>query len=273
MTETTPGVAAAAAEIRADAAQWHAAAIEAFLHRARQDPDSRGVVLVGSVARGEDRPDSDVDLYLVVADDVFERAAAAGRISFVDRTGIDDPHGYVDVKLVSPAYLSDAVEAGDDPLRASFVGARIASSVGALLHPGDAYFAALETAFVAQIALHGGYFLPQALELDKPLLAAHAAVHAAYAAGRLVLAHDRVFFRGAKYLDVQFAACPSAPPGLVDLLAELLSRPAEGPMRAIEAALSPLVPDGFGIRDEVLSRFISDNELSWRTRIPPAEFR
>jgi hypothetical protein len=262
-------------------AQWHEPAIHAFLDSARRNPDARGVVLVGSVARGEDRPDSDVDLYLVVTDDAFDRAAAAGRISFVDRTGIEDPHGYVDVKLVSPAYLRDAVVAGDDPLRASFVGARVlwdagvglADSVGAIIDPDPAYFAALETAFVAQIALHGGYFLPQAVKLGKPLLASHAAVHAAYAAGRLVLAHDRVFFRGAKYLDLQLAECPSAPPRLADLLADLVQQPAEGAMREVETSLSPLVPGGFEITDEVLSRFITDNELSWRTRTPPAEFR
>jgi Nucleotidyltransferase domain len=264
-----------------DVADWHAGAMEAFVNRWRRDPDARGVVLVGSVARGDDRPDSDVDLYLVVTDAAFDRAAAAGRIAFVDRSGIDDPHGYVDVKLVSPAYLQSAVEAGDDPLRASFVGARVlwaagdglAEAIGALLEPGDAYFASLESAFLAQVALHGGYFLPQALTLDSPLLAHHAAVHAAFAAGRLVLAHDRVFFRGAKYLDAQLAASPSAPPGLTEGLAELVAHPSTDSMREVEAALSPLVPMGFGISDEVLSRFISDNELSWRTGVPPAEFR
>jgi Nucleotidyltransferase domain len=262
-------------------AEWHAPAIDRFMDWMRKDPDARGVVLVGSVARGEARRDSDVDLYLVVTDDAFDRAAAAGRIAFVDRTGIEDPHGYVDVKLVSPAYLRDAVEAGDDPLRASFAGSQVLWDAGeqleelisSLLHPGAEYFAALETSFAAQVALHGGYFLPQALTLGNALLAHHAAVHAAYAAGRLVLAHDRVFFRGAKYLDAQLAVCPSAPSGIVDLLADLAARPAEATMRSVEAALAPLVPDGFPISDEVLSRFITDNELSWRTGVPPTEFR
>jgi predicted nucleotidyltransferase len=262
-------------------AGWHAAALDGFVERARRDPDVRGVVLVGSVARGEDRPDSDVDLYLVVSDAAFDRAASAGRIAFVDRTGIDDPHGYVDVKLVSPSYLRDAVVAGDDPLRASFVGARVLwdadGSIGpdieALLAPGPAYFAGLATAFTAQIALHGGYFLSQALDLGKPLLAHHAAVHAAYAAGRLVLAHDQVFFRGAKYLDQQLASCASAPDGMEWMLADLVQHPSQARMREIEASLAPLVPGGFTISDEVLSRFITENELSWRTRISPPEFR
>jgi hypothetical protein len=262
-------------------ADWHEPAIDRFVARMRTDPDTLGVVLVGSVARSEDRPDSDVDLYLVVGDAAFDRAAAAGRIAYVDRTGIDDPHGYLDVKLVSPSYLREAAGAGDDPLRASFVGARVLwdsghdlpAVVAAILGPDATYFAGLEMAFAAQVALHGGYFLPQALELRKPLLAHHAAVHAAYAAGRLVLAHDRVFFRGAKYLDSQLAASPSTPSGLALLLTDLVTEPGAARMREVEAALSPLVPGGFSISDEVLSRFITDNELSWRTRTSPPEFR
>jgi hypothetical protein len=262
-------------------AEWHAAAIEAFLERAGNEADARGVVLVGSVARGEDRPDSDVDLYLVVDDAAFDRAASAGRIAFVDRTGMEDPHCYLDVKLVSPSYLREAAGAGDDPLRASFVGARVLWDAGddlpalvsAILAPDATYFADLETAFAAQVSLHGGYFLPQALELGKPLLAHHAAVHAAYAAGRLVLAHDGTFFRGAKYLDAQLAASPSTPSGLARLLTDLVIDPRAARMREVEAALSPLVPRGFSISDEVLSRFITDNELGWRTRMSPPEFR
>jgi hypothetical protein len=262
-------------------ADWHAAAIDAFVDRARSDPDARGVVLVGSVARGEDRPDSDVDLYLVVSDTAFDRAATAGRISYVDRTGIADPHGYVDVKLVSPSYLRDAVGDGDDPLRASLVGFRVLWDAGerldaliaAVLDPGPAYFVTLQGAFAAQVALHGGYFLPQALSLGKPLLAHHAAVHAAYAAGRLMLASERVFFRGAKYLDAQLTACASAPTGLVPMLEDLVRHPSGARMSEIEAALAPLAPGGFAITDEVLSRFIADNELGWRTRTPPPEFR
>ena len=33
--------------------------------------------------------------------------------------------GYVDIKLCRPSYLAAAVERGDDPTRASFVGARV----------------------------------------------------------------------------------------------------------------------------------------------------
>lgn len=262
-------------------AAWHAAAIDGFVDRARTDPDARGVVLVGSAARGTAKATSDVDVYLVVDDAAFDRAAGNGRIAYVDRTGIDDRHGYVDVKLTSPAYLREAAAAGDDPLRASFVGFRVLWDAGetigilvdTLLDPAPGYFETLETAFAAQVALHGGYFLRQALQNQNRLLTQHAALHAAYAAGRLVLAHDRVFFRGAKYLEEQLTSSPSTPAGLGELLNELADRPSDEGMRRVECALLPLVPHGFAITDEVLSRFITDNELGWRTGISPPEFR
>jgi predicted nucleotidyltransferase len=261
--------------------RWHAKAIAGFVRRAQSDPRATGVILVGSAARGETRADSDVDLYLVVHDGAFSDALSAGRISYVDHTDVDDPHGYVDVKLLSPSYLREGIESGDDPLRASFVGARVlwdadgtlSGAVSTLLDPGSAYFAERRSAFAAQLSLHGGYFLRQALEHAKPLLAHHAAVHAAYAAGRIVLANDAVFFRGAKYLDVQLTAAPSTPERLVGMLTDLVTAPSEAGIRAIADALAPLVPDALAIPDEVLSRFIVDNELSWRTGTAPPEYR
>ena len=48
-----------------------------------------GVVVVGSVARGDERPDSDVDVYLVLTDDAYAAAARAGRIAYVSHDRCD----------------------------------------------------------------------------------------------------------------------------------------------------------------------------------------
>ncbi len=84
-----------------------------------------GVVVVGSVARGDERPDSDVDVYLVVTDEAYADAARSGQVAFVSTVGVAYEGGYVDVKLASPSYLRAAVDHGDDPTRASFDGGRV----------------------------------------------------------------------------------------------------------------------------------------------------
>ena len=98
----------------------HEQTIAGFTDHHAALPDTMGVVVVGSVARGEERPDSDVDVYLVVTDDAYAAAGRAGAIAYVSHTGVTYDGGYVDVKLASPGYLQAAVDHGDDPTRASF---------------------------------------------------------------------------------------------------------------------------------------------------------
>ena len=87
----------------------HERAIERFTDRLATADTTLGVVVVGSVARGEERPDSDVDVYLVVTEDEFHRARAAKRLSYVTSEDVDYEGGYVDVKVASIDYLRRAV--------------------------------------------------------------------------------------------------------------------------------------------------------------------
>lgn len=46
--------------------QHHEDTLDAYVRRVKADPNAIAVILVGSVAHGTERPDSDVDVYLVV---------------------------------------------------------------------------------------------------------------------------------------------------------------------------------------------------------------
>lgn len=236
---------------------------------------SLGVVVVGSVARGTARPDSDVDVYEVVDDARFARALAESAAALVDVEAADWPGGYVDVKLVSPALLERAREEADDPTRASFAGARIAHDgvgglaalVGAIAAPPAEYFVRSIPPLLAQFALHSGYFLPRGRYHGDRLLTAHAALHAALAAGRVALARTEVLFRGPKYLDEQLRVAGRA--AVADAALALLDEPSA----AAAAGLARTIDADPGIDDATLSRFIIDNEWAWFTRTPPPEHR
>ena len=100
-------------------------ALSAYVESVQGDERNLAVVVVGSVARGNERPDSDVDVYLVVDDASFAEAMPANRLAWIERRDADYPGAYIDIKLASPRYLAAAIERGDDPTRASFVGARL----------------------------------------------------------------------------------------------------------------------------------------------------
>jgi hypothetical protein len=255
----------------------HEQTIAAFSDHQAALPDTVGLVVVGSVARGDERPDSDVDVYLVLTDDAYAAAGRAGAIAYVSHVGVTYEGGYVDVKLASPGYLRAAADHGDDPTRASFHRGQVRFDRSGEL-PGqlarmsdlpDAAWTQRVFSYRAQLALYGGYFLGQAEDRGDRFLLQHSAVHAGLAAGRCALAQHHRFFRGQKYLTHDVGNLTGLPAGFLAAWTALVEAPtAVAAQRIIE-----IVDEWFGdplTVDESLSAFILANELAWlRHEIPP----
>ena len=257
----------------------HEQAVAGFTKSQAASPDTLGVVVVGSVARGDERPDSDVDVYLVVTDRAYDAAEAARRVAFVNRAGVEYEGGYIDVKLASPRYLRAAVDHGDDPTRASFDGGRVTlDRLGDLEQlvrqmvdlPAAAWTQRVRT-YRAQLALYGRYFLVQAADRGDVFLLQHSAVHSTLAAGRCALAHHRQLFRGQKYLATDLHRLAELPQGFLTAWSAVLHTPT--PQAARE--LTAVVDDWLGeplTGDEALSDFIAANELAWLNHTIPPEY-
>lgn len=256
--------------------QHHDETITGYVASVTDRPEVLGVVVVGSVARGVPREDSDVDVYLVVTDEAYAEARARGRIAAVSQDGVTYPGGYVDIKLASPTYLITAAERGDDPTRASFIGAQVSldkigvipSWIQQIITLPEETWTRRIAAYRAQTRLYGGYFLKQADQLDDQFLLHHSAVHLALAAGRLALAKHHRFFSGQKYLTAAIEEL-DVPEAFRTTWRHVVQAPSAAMgqhlLDAIVGWLGP--PEDF---DAQLSRFISDNELAWlRGTIPP----
>lgn len=258
--------------------QHHQDTLDAYVRRVKADPNTIAVIAVGSVARGTERPDSDVDVYLVVPDEMFDSAIAAHHVSFVERIDATYPGGYIDVKLATVAYLDAAAERGDDPVRASFDGARVVwmrdgvdliRQVTAIPVLPETVWDHRAVSFISQVRLHGTYFLPQAIALDNTFLLHHAAIHMVGAGGRALLALNRTLFRGPKYLDATLAGLDRIPGGYRDLAQQVITEPGRENAAAYMQALETFHRWPLD-RAASLSAFIRDNELAWLTgRLPP----
>ncbi|TDE94020.1 hypothetical protein EXU48_11210 [Occultella glacieicola] len=257
----------------------HEDALARYAADAATQEATLAVVLVGSVARGTERPGSDVDVYLVVDDDAWQAAAQVNRLAWSERHDEDYPGGYVDVKLACPRYLAVAAERADDPTRASFAGARVVISrlpeieetIAALAILPEQEWDRRVDAHLAQARLHGRYFLAQANASGDEFLRRHAALHLALAAARCVLAVNRTLFRGQKYVTATLAGLPDVPDGFTETWQRILTGadPGDAAMLIdrLEAWLPRVLP-----RDQTLSAFIRDNELPWLTGALPAEY-
>lgn len=258
--------------------QHHADTIRGYVDSVVDRAEVLGVVVIGSVARGTPREDSDVDVYLVVTDDAYAESRSRGRFAAVSQDGVTYPGGYVDIKLASPGYLTTAARQADDPTRASFVGAEVALDKtgeipewisGIVTLPEDIWSKRV-SAYRAQARLYGGYFLKQADQLGDQFLLQHSAVHLALAAGRLALAKHRRFFSGQKYLTAELAGL-DLPERFRTSWGHVVAAPSaaigQHLLDAIVAWLGP--PEPF---EAQLSRFISDNELAWLNGTIPPEY-
>jgi predicted nucleotidyltransferase len=259
--------------------QHHERALAAFIDSVRGDPATLAVIAVGSVARGVERPDSDVDVSLVVEDDAFDAALARNRLSWIERQDAEYAGGYVDVKLASPRVLEAAAERGDDPMRASFEGARIAFQRGVDLGPVLEAIVTLPAAgwetrvraYVAQARIHGGYFLPAAHGHGDAFLVQHAATHLALASARAALAERRTLLRGPKYVAATLAAL-DLPGGFLDRWRELVERPAPDTGARMLVAVEEWLGTALD-HDDTLSTFVRDNEFAWLLGTLPPEYR
>jgi hypothetical protein len=263
--------------------QHHDAAVERFVARARLDPQMLAVVVDGSVASGRERPDSDVDLVLIVTDETFAAALAADRLSYVD-DGADDggigyEHGYYDIKVATVGYLDRAAERGDDPVRAAFLHAKVAWSridgleekIARINVVPDAQWEKRMAAQMAQARLHGGYFLNQASQLSNQYLLQHAVVHLVGAGGRALLALNRTLFQGQKYLETLVSELDRKPVGYEGAATAVLRDPNPATAKAYLTLLEEF-HDWPLSQESTLSRFVQDTELAWLFGTVPPEY-
>ncbi|MGC5224708.1 nucleotidyltransferase domain-containing protein [Micromonospora sp. DT81.3] len=280
-------------------------ALAAYIDTVREHPATLAVIVVGSVARGDERAESDVDVYLVVDDASFTAASAENRLAWIERRDADYPGSYIDIKLSSPGYLAAAAEHGDDPTRASFAGARVAYArrdasrvdessvdgssvdessvdgssvdapdlddlIGRITRLPDGEWEERVRSHLAQVRLHGGYFLRQAAERGDEFLLRHAALHLALAAARAAFAADRTLLQGPKYVSRTLRGVPT-PEGFLEAWDDVVACPGldtgERLMRLVEEWLGDRLD-----ADRTLSTFIRDNELAWLRGGVPAEY-
>ena len=82
------------------------------------------IILGGSAAKGLERPDSDLDAEIIVADSYYNELAKENRLSECIQGHCTYENGYFDIKYYTKGFLSAAAERGSEPSRNAFVKCR-----------------------------------------------------------------------------------------------------------------------------------------------------
>ena len=102
----------------------HEKAIQNLIEKFKNDLEVLAVILGGSIAKGLERPDSDVDAIVVVTPERYERQRDERRITECVFEGCDYPGGYFDLKYYTKEYLEAAADHGSEPTRYAYMHAR-----------------------------------------------------------------------------------------------------------------------------------------------------
>ncbi|MBI5668120.1 MAG: nucleotidyltransferase domain-containing protein [Chloroflexi bacterium] len=234
------------------------------------DPNYLALIIGGSIARGWAKPDSDVDIVLVVTDEEYRRRAAADAYHYFNRDICDYEGGYVDGKIVNLDFLREAADHGSEPARAAFVGAFTAFSrcaeVDDLLkripvypeHERDEKI----RAFYSQVLILNWY-VPEAEKRRDPYLLTHAASELALYGGRLILAHNRILYPYHKWFMHVLREAPDKPADFMERMDALLVRPGADTARAFTECVGGFRDWGVTMGQAVV-RFMRDSEWNWR---------
>lgn len=253
----------------------HQHTLDRLVAHFQSDPLFPALIVGGSIAKGWDREDSDVDIVLLATDEEYARRAPIRALTYYTTEFCDYPGGYVDGKIVNLAYLREVAESGNEPTRAAFAGAFLGytrlPALEALLRQIPVYPEAQRSArlqsFYAQVQALQWYVGEAEKRHDRYLLSKMSADLVLFC-GRLILAHNRILYPYHKWFMTALAQAPEKPADLLERMDALLAAPGKQLAdqlveRVMRFTAWETPPAGWP------SRFMEDTEWAWRRGAGP----
>jgi len=249
----------------------HVQSIQNVVAAFESDPAVVALLLGGSLAHGFARPDSDIDITIIVGAGDYELRKREQRLHYVNHALCTYPHGYVDGKYVDEGFLRLVAERGSDPARYAFDGARVLfSRVGGIetvladigRYPVEQKRERIER-FTAQL-LAWRWYHGEALRQQSDYLLQLSLHKLTLFGARIVLAENELFFPYHKWMLRVLEGAPRKPPGLIESIRSLVLSP---PRQQVEAYCQALL-DFIGVDEAAANRawpmrFMTDTELRW----------
>ena len=254
----------------------HREAIDKLTRHFEADREPTAVYLGGSIAHGFERPDSDVDLIIVVDDEAHAERAREHRLHFYDLKVSDHPGVFAEGKYVSESFLEEVARHGSEPARFALHDAR--RLVGRVdysecferirRYPVEGKVDRLRRFFAQVEAWH--WYVTQAIALENPYLLGTSISKLVLFGGRLVLTRNELLHPYHKWFLRVLEKAEDKPDGLMAAIDALYREPTRahadrfrelvifhGPWEVPEAGWP--------------SQFLVDSELNWLDGEPPVD--
>lgn len=103
----------------------HVRSINNLTEAFEAEPTVLALILGGSIAHGFEKPDSDIDVTIVVDPAEYQARVQSDRLHYNNRELCTYEKGYIDGKYVDVEFLRTVAERGSDPARYAYHGSRI----------------------------------------------------------------------------------------------------------------------------------------------------
>lgn len=238
-------------------------------------PEVIALIFGGSVAKGCERPDSDLDAMVVIAKEAYEQRVKENATAETIHGYCTYEGGYFDVKYMTKEFLEDAAKKGSEPARNAFLKARVLFTRDPQI-PGIVsripVFQKQEKeekmlSFYADFWLNYYYFL-KSCPIDG-YMKLHAVNEVIYSVYRMILQENEILFPSNRRLE-EFVEGISEKTAHLAGLGKAAAKSQE--MRDLDAFADCFlnittyeIPTDIG---NVLSRYTTDFEQWWRVPRP-----
>jgi predicted nucleotidyltransferase len=257
--------------------QHHKKTIENLIHHFKDDKRFPAMIIAGSVAKGCQEDNSDVDFMLIATDQEFKQRQKNVQLH-VTADQLCEPPTYSDGKVINLQFLIDVADHGSEPARAAFADAFIGYSripdTENILKQIPVYQIHEQKekmiSFYSQVVVQHWY-IGEAEKRKDTYLIQRSAVELVLFAGRLILAHNKILYPYHKWFMRQLDNAPDKPDDFMELVRVLLKDPCKKNADLLTECLYnfrdwPKPPHG---NDGVCARFFEDSECNWKNGIAP----
>jgi len=250
--------------------QHHEDSLKNMVDYFKDQDEIIALVFGGSVAKGMERIDSDLDAMVIISSMLYEEKKKKGMLSEVISDKCTYEGGYFDIKYMTKEYLQAAAIKGSEPTRNAFIAAKVLFSsdpeieaiVNAIPVFQEKEMADKQLSFYSALNLNYMYFWKDC----KPegYMKTHVVAEIIYMIYRMILQENHILFPSNRRLEETVLHASNKPDGIVDLAKSFAATyddaACDSFVKAFQEWTSYKEPEDLSI---ILSRYQEDYETWW----------
>lgn len=253
----------------------HEESIQNLIDYFKKDKDVVSIILGGSVAKGCERADSDIDAIVIVTQEKYNLLEKENKLSECIFGYCTYENGYFDIKYSTMEYLKQLSIRGSEPSRNALVGSKCVFGDNNKIQTLICEISKFQIkekpekmlSFYSAFNLNYGYFW--GVSSNNPYLRLKVCSDIVLFGLRLILQNNEVLFPCHKSLLDTIKKLSCKPQNIISLTNNFIASPNEDTKNEFVNAVLEFIeyapPKNY---DEVLTRFIDDNELWWYKKRP-----